>query len=115
MRTGSQTPNAATYFNRSFLASNTVCVSTLDDAALSTRPCDPLSNPNIICRAFSFDPQTVHEHDIIHRDIKPDNLLRSKDGTVKIVDFGVSEMFDKKVGDKTKKSAGSPAFMAPEL
>ncbi|KAI8346975.1 kinase-like domain-containing protein [Mortierella sp. GBAus27b] len=57
----------------------------------------------------------LHEHDIIHRDIKPDNLLRSKDGTVKIVDFGVSEMFDKKVGDKTKKSAGSPAFMAPEL
>ncbi|KAG9325812.1 hypothetical protein KVV02_005736 [Mortierella alpina] len=58
---------------------------------------------------------TVHEHDIIHRDIKPDNLLRSGDGTVKIVDFGVSEMFNKKGDDMTKKSAGSPAFMAPEL
>ena len=58
---------------------------------------------------------TVHEHDIIHRDIKPDNLLRSEDGTVKIVDFGVSEMFNKKGDDMTKKSAGSPAFMAPEL
>ncbi|GJJ71746.1 hypothetical protein EMPS_04103 [Entomortierella parvispora] len=57
----------------------------------------------------------LHEHDIIHRDIKPDNLLRSHDGTVKIVDFGVSEMFDKKGDDLTKKSAGSPAFMAPEL
>ncbi|KAG0204229.1 hypothetical protein BGX28_003757 [Mortierella sp. GBA30] len=57
----------------------------------------------------------LHEHDIIHRDIKPDNLLRSGDGTVKIVDFGVSEMFDKKGDDMTKKSAGSPAFMAPEL
>lgn len=57
----------------------------------------------------------VHEHDIIHRDIKPDNLLRSGDGTVKIVDFGVSEMFNKKGDDLTKKSAGSPAFMAPEL
>ncbi|KAF9177567.1 hypothetical protein BGZ51_008358 [Haplosporangium sp. Z 767] len=57
----------------------------------------------------------LHEHDIIHRDIKPDNLLRSGDGTVKIVDFGVSEMFDKKGNDMTKKSAGSPAFMAPEL
>lgn len=57
---------------------------------------------------------TVHEHDIIHRDIKPDNLLRSEDGTLKIVDFGVSEMF-KKGNDRTKTSAGSPAFMAPEL
>lgn len=56
----------------------------------------------------------VHEHDIIHRDIKPDNLLRSEDGTLKIVDFGVSEMF-KKGNDRTTKSAGSPAFMAPEL
>ncbi|KAG0084561.1 hypothetical protein BGZ93_007062 [Podila epicladia] len=56
----------------------------------------------------------LHEHDIIHRDIKPDNLLRSEDGTLKIVDFGVSEMF-KKGNDRTKKSAGSPAFMAPEL
>ncbi|KAG0026952.1 hypothetical protein BGZ81_005986 [Podila clonocystis] len=57
----------------------------------------------------------LHEHDIIHRDIKPDNLLRSQDGTLKIVDFGVSEMFNKKGHDMTKKSAGSPAFMAPEL
>ncbi|KAF9178993.1 hypothetical protein BGZ51_007327 [Haplosporangium sp. Z 767] len=57
----------------------------------------------------------LHEHDIIHRDIKPDNLLRSEDGTLKIVDFGVSEIFKKKGHDLTKKSAGSPAFMAPEL
>ncbi|KAF9973275.1 hypothetical protein BGZ73_003474 [Actinomortierella ambigua] len=56
----------------------------------------------------------LHEHDIVHRDIKPENLLRSEDGTVKIVDFGVSEMFDKGK-DLIKKSAGSPAFMAPEL
>ncbi|KAF8925199.1 hypothetical protein BGZ58_001012 [Dissophora ornata] len=57
----------------------------------------------------------VHEHGIVHRDIKPDNLLLSADGTLKIVDFGVSEMFTKKGDDLTKKSAGSPAFMAPEL
>ncbi|KAF9926867.1 hypothetical protein FBU30_003627 [Linnemannia zychae] len=56
----------------------------------------------------------LHEHDIVHRDIKPDNLLRSVDGTLKIVDFGVSEMFTKG-NDIIKKSAGSPAFMAPEL
>jgi serine/threonine protein kinase len=51
---------------------------------------------------------------INHSDIKPDNLLLSDDDILKIVDFGVSEMFIKG-NDKLKKSAGSPAFMAPEL
>ncbi|KAI8389392.1 kinase-like domain-containing protein [Blakeslea trispora] len=56
----------------------------------------------------------LHANDIVHRDIKPDNLLLTKDDVLKIVDFGVSEIFVKG-NDKLKKSAGSPAFMAPEL
>ncbi|KAI7860789.1 kinase-like domain-containing protein [Circinella umbellata] len=56
----------------------------------------------------------LHNNEIAHRDIKPDNLLLTKDGELKIVDFGVSEMFHKG-DDGMKKSAGSPAFMAPEL
>lgn len=57
----------------------------------------------------------VHSQSIIHRDIKPDNLLVSQDDVLKVVDFGVSEMFEKPDGMKVKKSAGSPAFLAPEL
>ncbi|KAI7869135.1 kinase-like domain-containing protein [Spinellus fusiger] len=56
----------------------------------------------------------LHNNDIVHRDIKPDNLLLSSGGMLKIADFGVSEMFIKG-NDMLKKSAGSPAFMAPEL
>ncbi|KAI9360180.1 kinase-like domain-containing protein [Pilaira anomala] len=56
----------------------------------------------------------LHANDIVHRDIKPDNLLLSQDDVLKIVDFGVSEIFVKG-NDRLKKSAGSPAFMAPEL
>lgn len=57
----------------------------------------------------------LHAQGIIHRDIKPDNCLITDEGVLKIVDFGVSEMFDKDSDMTTKKSAGSPAFMAPEL
>lgn len=52
---------------------------------------------------------------MVHRDIKPDNLLLTEDDVLKVVDFGVSEMFEKASEMMTAKSAGSPAFLPPEL
>ncbi|KAI7905300.1 kinase-like domain-containing protein [Cokeromyces recurvatus] len=56
----------------------------------------------------------LHYNDIVHRDIKPDNLLLADNNVLKIVDFGVSEMFVKG-DDALQSTAGSPAFMPPEL
>ena len=51
---------------------------------------------------------------IIHRDIKPGNLLVTGDGNLKVADFGVSYMYDGE-DDTVKSSAGTSAFLAPEV
>ncbi len=72
-----------------------------------------------ICRCWFRDLilgiEYLHAQGVVHRDIKPDNLLLTEDDVLKISDFGVSEMFEKKSEMKTAKSAGSPAFLPPEL
>lgn len=55
----------------------------------------------------------LHSHKIIHGDIKPDNLLVTASGRVKIGDFSVSQVFEDD-NDKLRRSPGTPVFTAPE-
>ncbi|XP_057332449.1 serine/threonine-protein kinase STK11 [Microplitis mediator] len=58
----------------------------------------------------------LHSKRIIHKDIKPGNLLLSLDGTLKISDFGVAEAFDIFAEDDTcTMGQGTPAFQPPEI
>ncbi|XP_054162758.1 serine/threonine-protein kinase stk11-like [Oppia nitens] len=58
----------------------------------------------------------LHSQGIIHKDIKPGNLLLTNAGVVKITDLGVSEMLDTfQQSDKCYLSQGSPAFQPPEI
>ncbi|KAG6681851.1 hypothetical protein I3842_13G110800 [Carya illinoinensis] len=55
----------------------------------------------------------LHAHNIVHGDIKPDNLLVTHNGTVKIGDFSVSQVFEDE-NDELRRSPGTPVFTAPE-
>eukprot|EP00245_Coleochaete_scutata_P006348 TRINITY_DN20776_c0_g1_i1.p1 TRINITY_DN20776_c0_g1~~TRINITY_DN20776_c0_g1_i1.p1 ORF type:complete len:401 (+),score=73.52 TRINITY_DN20776_c0_g1_i1:223-1425(+) len=55
----------------------------------------------------------LHEHNVVHGDIKPENLLVSEEGKIKIADFGVSHMFADS-NDELRRSPGTPMFTAPE-
>ncbi|KAM4053359.1 calcium/calmodulin-dependent protein kinase kinase 2 isoform 1-T2 [Anomaloglossus baeobatrachus] len=55
----------------------------------------------------------LHYQKIIHRDVKPSNLLVGDDGHIKIADFGVSNQFEG-TDAYLSNTVGTPAFMAPE-
>lgn len=75
--------------------------------------CHYQSSSNGILLQIICTISTVHYQRIIHRDVKPSNLLVGEDGHIKIADFGVSNQFEGADALLTS-TVGTPAFLAPE-
>jgi len=57
----------------------------------------------------------AHGHGVIHRDLKPDNIMVSEEGKLKLMDFGIAHVADAETMTQTGNLLGSPAHMAPEI
>ncbi|KAL7704907.1 protein kinase [Lotmaria passim] len=118
-------------------------VAKVEVRANSDYVCDPVPPPQLAyyAREMLTGLQYLHRHDVVHRDLKPDNILVSKDGHAYLADFGVAETFDTSYlqrresimqqsmamsmamsvaggragGPQVLGTKGTPLFIAPEL
>lgn len=78
----------------------------------------PISEPKAIeimstlLDAFGY----AHEKGVVHRDIKPANIIITRDGKVKVLDFGIAKIVDENASGRTQTGTriGTVAYMSPE-
>ncbi|MGQ0775792.1 MAG: serine/threonine-protein kinase [Pseudonocardiales bacterium] len=82
---------------------------------LAERGCLPVSEVAAIGRQVASALAAAHAAQIVHRDVKPGNILITDGGTAKITDFGVSRAAGDVTITQTGMMAGTPAYLAPEV
>ncbi|MCI0697475.1 protein kinase [candidate division KSB1 bacterium] len=74
----------------------------------------PLTEVIDIANQIAQGLARAHEHGITHRDIKPANVMITKDGVIKIVDFGLAKLAGQERITKSGMTVGTVAYMSPE-
>ena len=59
--------------------------------------------------------KTLHERQIIYRDLKPDNIMIDQEGHIKMIDFGFSKRLSSTQGMRTLTNCGTLGYTAPEV
>ncbi len=82
----------------------------MKETTLSSRNSATLLIP--VARAIQYS----HDKGVLHRDLKPQNILLSQTGVPKVADFGLAKRLDAEDADKTRTGIilGTPGYMAPE-
>ncbi len=88
---------------------------TLGHLMRSVRPmpaADALKIASRICEALQY----LHEHEVVHRDLKPDNVMICNDGSIRIMDFGIAKVEGGRrlTFGAFQPAMGTPDYMAPE-
>ncbi len=78
----------------------------------------PIAHACYYIRQAALGLQHAHEHGLVHRDLKPQNLMRMPKGGVKILDFGLAKLLTEPSAGhgltRDKTTMGTPAYIAPE-
>ncbi|HEY6421844.1 MAG TPA: protein kinase [Pseudonocardiaceae bacterium] len=84
-------------------------------AVLDEQRCLPVTEVASIGSQVASALAAAHTAQIVHRDVKPGNILIADGGTAKITDFGVSRAAGDVTVTQTGMMAGTPAYLAPEV
>jgi len=94
-----------------------IAMAFIDGPALAGRITErplPLGEALSIAIQIAEGLQEAHEKGIVHRDIKPHNVMLTAKGQVKIMDFGLASLSGRSKLTKSGTTLGTPAYMAPE-
>ncbi len=112
-------PGAVTLFDvvqdggQDYIVMELVEAPTLDQLVAAKGPLDPRRAAMVGLRLLAT-LEAAHRAGIVHRDVKPSNVLVRDDGTTKLTDFGTASLTGDPELTVTGVVVGSPAFMAPE-
>lgn len=81
-----------------------------DGTSLEDSPTLSLIDVLLVFRMVANGLNSMHQHGYVHCDMKPNNILISKEGAIKIIDLGQSC----KIGTKKQRIQGTPDYIAPE-